>query len=88
MVPIEMRMKAERRIRRLLYESRRGQPDVVQYGDTCIQVYWCGAEHSIVVEVTDEGEIGQSRLGEPLEVVEPYARLACDPLPPRLFSRN
>ncbi len=88
MVPIEMRMKAERRIRRLLYEEQMGQPDVVQYGDACIQVYWQGARHSIIVEITDKGELGQSRLGDPLEVVEPYARLAYDPLPPGVFSRN
>ena len=64
MVPIEMRMKTERRIRRLLYEGRMLQPDIVQYGDTCIYLYWEGADDSIVVEITDDGEIGPSRLGD------------------------
>lgn len=64
MVPIEMRFKAERRIRRLLY-GRMPPPDIVQYGNTTIHLYWRGAEHSIVVEITEDGEIGESRLGDP-----------------------
>jgi hypothetical protein len=69
-----MRLKAERRIRRLLYEDRKAQPDIVQYGNTCIYLYWHGAEHSIVVEISDEGEIGESRLGDPPPGEERCAR--------------
>jgi hypothetical protein len=65
MVPIEMRLRAERRMRQILFEEQVAQPDVVYYGDSRIVFYWYGRSDAVIVEVTDDGQIGESRLGEP-----------------------
>ena len=74
MLPIEMRIKAEKRMRRIFYEERWAQPDVVLYGDSCIRIYWSGRPHSIIVDITEDGEIGKSRLGDPPPGEEQYAQ--------------
>lgn len=65
MIPIEMRLKAERRARQILSEERVAQPDVVYYGDSCVVFYWHGRDDAVIFDVSHDGQIGESRLGEP-----------------------
>jgi hypothetical protein len=72
MVPIEMRLKAERRMRQILAEEQKAQPDTVLYGEACVLFHWNGGKHSIVVDVGDDGEIMESRVCEPPSVARGY----------------
>jgi hypothetical protein len=65
MVSIEMRLKAERRMRQILAEERMAQPDVVQYGSDCILFYWHGAEKAVIANISEDGKIRESRPAEP-----------------------
>jgi hypothetical protein len=72
MIPIEMRLKAERRMRQILAEERKAQPDTVLYGDACVLFHWNGVEQSIVVDVSEEGKIMESRLCDPPSIARAY----------------
>jgi hypothetical protein len=80
-----MRLKAERRMRQILAQERKAQPDTVLYGESCVLFHWNGVKQSIVVSVSEKGEIMESRVREPPEVAHAY-ELAVDehlnPLPP------
>jgi hypothetical protein len=64
-VTIEERMKADRRLRQILAEEGYAQPDIVQYETSRIHLYWAAVNVTIVVDVDENGEIGESRLGAP-----------------------
>jgi hypothetical protein len=81
MVPIEMRLKAERRIRQLLVEARVAQPDIVQYGRSFIHLFWRTAKVSMLVEITDQGEIGESRARSPIPETNSYTLVRLEGLP-------
>jgi hypothetical protein len=61
MVPIEMRRKAVRRLRQLLREGGFAQPDQVDYGPTSVTLSWRSVRKAIVVDVDDDGQVGESR---------------------------
>jgi hypothetical protein len=65
MVPMSMKKKAERRLRQLLAEDGFAQPEEVQYGTNSVTLVWHSVNKSIVVDVSDRGEVGKSRLGPP-----------------------
>lgn len=65
MVPLAMKKKAERRLRELLAESNVAQPDEVEYGPRSLTMFWHSVRKSISVDVSEKGEIGESRMGPP-----------------------
>lgn len=72
-------------MRQILAEERKAQPDTVLYGDSCVLFHWNGVTHSVVVTVSDKGEIMETRLREPPVVAQAYERAAGDeqaPPPP------
>lgn len=56
------KINAERRMRELLAQENLPQPDEVEYGFSCVRLFWHGAKAVVVVDVDDDGEIGQSHL--------------------------
>jgi hypothetical protein len=65
MTSLAMKIKAERRMRELLEEGGMRPPDLIQYGESTITVYWHGADSAVMVEIDDDGEIGLSSLAPP-----------------------
>ena len=65
MVSLAMKKKAERRMRQLLAEGGVAQPDEVEYGPSSVTLFWHSVQKSVLVDVTDRGEIGESRMGPP-----------------------
>lgn len=63
MVPRKMKRKAERRLRQLLAEGGFSQPEDVRYDATSVVLLWPSVDKAIVVEVTERGEVGESRIG-------------------------
>jgi hypothetical protein len=55
------KLKAERRMRELLAEENLPQPDEVEYGLSCVRLFWHGTKVVVVVDVDEDGEIGRSR---------------------------
>jgi hypothetical protein len=70
-VTIDKKRKAERRLRQLLSEGGFAQPEEVQYGPACVRLLWYSVNKSIVVDVTDRGDVGETRAGPtPLDDAE------------------
>jgi hypothetical protein len=65
MVSPQMKRKAERRLRQLLSEDGFAQPDEVQYGPDSLLLIWRSVNKSIEVDVTEKGEVGETRMGPP-----------------------
>lgn len=65
MVSLAMERKAERRLRQLLNEDGFSQPDEVEYGPSSVTLFWHSVKKSVTVDVTERGEVGQSRAGPP-----------------------
>jgi hypothetical protein len=80
MVPIEMRLKAERRLRQLLAEGGYAQPDVIQYGRAFIHLFWHRARVSILVEITRKGEVGKSHAFGPVPETNAYTPVSLEGL--------
>jgi hypothetical protein len=55
MARLAQKIEAESRMRELLEENDLPQPDVVEYGLTCIRLFFSRSKHVIVVEI-DEPE--------------------------------
>ncbi len=55
MATIKQKIDAERKMRDLCEESGLPQPDWIEYGYTCIRLFWEAAKAVIVVDI-DEGE--------------------------------
>ena len=60
-----MKRKAEGRLRQLLSEDGYAQPDEVQYGLNSVLLIWRSVNKSIMVDVTEDGEVGETRMGPP-----------------------
>ncbi|MGI8428918.1 MAG: hypothetical protein ACR2OB_06345 [Solirubrobacteraceae bacterium] len=63
MATIKQKIAAERRLRELLEQDGFAQPDEVEYGYTCIRLFWNEAKAVVVVDIDEAGEIGESKLG-------------------------
>ena len=62
MVSLELKRKAERRLRELLWEDGFAQPDRVEYGPSCVTLFWHSVKKAIVVDVDQRGGVGESRM--------------------------
>lgn len=65
MVSLAMKKKAERRLRELLAESNFAQPDEVEYGPSSVTMFWHSVRRSVTFDVTEKGELGETRTGPP-----------------------
>jgi hypothetical protein len=62
MVSFELKRKAERRLRELLWEDGFAQPDRVDYGPSCVTLVWHSVKKAIVVDVDKGGGVGESQM--------------------------
>jgi hypothetical protein len=58
-----MKKKAERRVRQLIRKDGFAQPDEVEYGPSSVTLFWHSVQKSILVDVDENGEVGESRMG-------------------------
>ena len=65
MVSLDMKRKAEGRIRQLLCDDGFAQPDEIQYEINSVLLIWRSVNRSIMVDVTEDGEIGETTEGPP-----------------------
>lgn len=63
MATLKQKIAAERRLRELLDQDGLAQPDEVEYGYTCIRLFWHEAKAVVVVDIDEAGGIGPSSLG-------------------------
>jgi hypothetical protein len=52
------KIEAEKRMRDLLKESGLPQPDYVEYGLTCIRLFFNDTKHVVVIDVDDPEDAG------------------------------
>jgi hypothetical protein len=57
MAPIDIKQRAERRIRALLDNAGLPEPDEVQYGQASIRLLWHDRKVAVVVDVSDFDEV-------------------------------
>jgi len=53
MATLEQKIEAEKRMRTLLEESGLPQPDHVEYGFTCIRLFFEATKHVVVIEIDE-----------------------------------
>jgi hypothetical protein len=58
MATLEQKIEAEKRMRTLLDESGLPQPDRVEYGFTCIRLFFDSTKQMVVIDI-DEPEEGE-----------------------------
>jgi hypothetical protein len=56
MASIAQKIDAERRMRELLDLEGIPQPDAVEYGYTCIRLFWTKSRHCVIVDLEDGPE--------------------------------
>ncbi len=57
MAPIDIKHKAERRMRELLDAAGLPGPDEIEYGNECIRLLWHDRKVAVVVDVSDFDEL-------------------------------
>ncbi len=65
MATLKQKIEAERRMRELLENNGLPQPDAVEYGYTCIRLFWNSTKHVVIVDI-DEPPDGPELAGESL----------------------
>jgi hypothetical protein len=53
MATLAQKIEAEKRMRDLLEESGLPQPDYVEYGFTCIRLFFNDTKHVVVIDIDD-----------------------------------
>lgn len=62
MATLAQKIEAEKRMRDLLEENGLPQPDHVEYGFTCIRLFFESTKHVIIIDI-DEPENGDPAIG-------------------------
>jgi hypothetical protein len=57
MATIGQKQEAERRMKELLESAGLPQPDEIEYGHTCIRLYWHESKVVVVVDLDDLGDL-------------------------------
>ena len=65
MATLQQKIQAEVRMRELVEEHGLPTPDAIEYGHTCIRVFWHEPKTVLVIDI-DEPPPGFERIGEPL----------------------
>ena len=63
MATLKQKIDAERRMRELLEDSGLPPPDTVEYGHTCIRLFWSKTRHCVIIDI-DEPPEGWEPIGE------------------------
>jgi hypothetical protein len=63
MATLAQKIEAEKRMRELLEENGLPQPDYVEYGFTCIRLFFNRTKHVVVIDI-DEPEEGELMVDE------------------------
>ena len=58
MATLAQKIEAEKRMRDLLEESGLPQPDYVEYGFTCIRLFFNDTKHVVVIDIDDPEDAG------------------------------
>lgn len=53
MATLQQKIQAEARMRELIEEHGLPKPDAIEYGHTCIRVYWHETKTVVVVDIDD-----------------------------------
>jgi hypothetical protein len=77
MASLEQKIAAEQRMRELIESEGLPEPDRIEYGYTCIRVFWEQSKLMLVIDI-DELPEGFELIGEQLEGVEEL----CDRIKP------
>lgn len=56
MATLAQKIEAEKRMRDLLAEHDMPQPDCVEYGFTCIRLFFNRTKHVVVIDIDEEDE--------------------------------
>ena len=56
MASLAQKIEAEKRMRELLEESGLPQPDHVEYGYTCIRLFFNDTKHVVVIDIDEPGD--------------------------------
>jgi hypothetical protein len=67
MATIGQKREAERRMQELLESGGLPQPDSVEYGETCIRLFWHEPKLVVVVDIDDLGDLDDLEDLEDLE---------------------
>jgi hypothetical protein len=67
MATLKQKIEAERAIRELLKENGMPQPDAVEFGYTCIRLFWFDTKTCVVVDVDEEPEEDQGQEADELD---------------------
>ncbi len=73
MATLKQKIAAEHRMRELIESEGLPEPDRVEYGHTCIRVFWEQSKLMLVVDI-DEPPEGFELIGEQLEDVDELTR--------------
>lgn len=65
MATLRQKVQAEVRMRELIDEQGLPEPDAVEYGHTCIRVFWHQSKTMLVIDI-DEPPAGWEHIGEQL----------------------
>lgn len=68
MATIEQKIDAERRMRDLIDGADLSQPDRIEYGYTCIRLFWNVARTVIVVDIDEREEAGDISAADPKQL--------------------
>jgi hypothetical protein len=63
MATLAQKIEAEKRMRDLLEENGLPQPDQVEYGFTCIRLFFNRTKHVVIIDI-DEPDDAQAGYGE------------------------
>ena len=56
MASLAQKIDAERRMRELLDQEGIPQPDAVEYGYTCVRLFWTQSRHCVIVDIDGEDD--------------------------------
>ena len=56
MATLAQKIEAEKRMRELLGENGLPQPDYVEYGFTCIRLFFHDTKHVVIIDIDDPEE--------------------------------
>ena len=57
MASLARKIDAERRMRDLLEMEGIPQPDAVEYGHTCVRLFWTKSKHCVIVDLDGDYEV-------------------------------
>jgi hypothetical protein len=70
MATLKQKIEAEHRMRELLEDNGLPQPDAVEYGYTCVRLFWEKTKHVVIIDIDEPPEgfelAGEQLVGDPV----------------------